>query len=260
MVDRSLSAAHFVKARQVLAGSSAWTRAAVLVGSSRKSIRDGDSSLIVGDADAGGDAALIYHITYRDSEGHESIRIITLRRIDPTPSGYKLFCWCHAAEANRQFRVDRIREVFCIATGEVFSDPVTYFAEHPMLNSPKDPEGYALSVCRQEVNLLVILAAADGVVHEDEQERILIHVYDRLSHLELDEGKLRRRLSKIVPDTAAFEAAMWRMGRFRDGDAPALMRTMRKLIDADGHVAPEEIAFAEEISARLKAASASPAG
>ncbi len=252
VVDRSVATSQFVYARQALAGVSAWTKASVLVGTSKRSIKDADASLLVPSADVGGDAALIYHLTYVDAEGAESLRIVTLRRIDPTPDGLKLFCWCHAADANRQFRADRVREVFCVATGEVFDNPVTYFAEHPMLNAPKDPEGYALAVCRQEVNLLVILAAADGEVHEDEQERILIHVYDRLPHLDLDESKMRRRLSKVVPDVAAFEAAIWRMGRFKDGDAPALMRTMRKLIDADGHIAPEELSFAEEITARLK--------
>lgn len=230
------------------------------MGSSRRKLIDSDADLLLAEADARGDAALVYHLTYIDSEGWESLRVVTLRRIDPTRDGLKLFCWCHAADANRQFRVDRIREVFCIATGEVFSDPLVYFAEHPMLNAPRDPEAYALSVCRHEVNVLTILAAADGLVHEDEQERILVHVYDRMPHLDLDEGLLRRRLSKIVPDVAAFEAAMWRMGRFRDGDAVALLRSMRKLVDADGHIAPEEVSFAEEVAARLKTVAASPAG
>ncbi|MBB4797560.1 hypothetical protein HNP32_001284 [Brevundimonas bullata] len=215
--------------------------------------------MAVPDNQAQGDASLVYHLTYTDSEGRESLRVVTLRRIDATRDGLKLFCWCHAASANRQFKADRIREVFCVATGEVFDAPGNYFAEHPMLTAPRDPEAYALATCRHEVNLLTILAAADGEVHEDEQERILVHVYDRVPHLVLDEGKLRRRLSKVVPDVAAFEAAMWRMGRFRDGDSVALMRSMRKLIDADGHVAAAEIAFAEEINARLNL-SASSAG
>lgn len=257
MAYRSVSAAHFVSARQALAGASAWTKAEVLTGSSRRRVVDHAPELLVDEVETQGSAALVYHLTYVDSEGNESIRVVTLRRIDPTREGLKLLCWCHAAEAPRQFRADRIREVFCLATGEVFSSPVTYFSDHPMLTSPKDPEAYALAVCRHEVNLLTIVAAADGVVHEDEQERILIHVFDRASHLELDEGRLRRRLSKIIPDVAAFEVALWRMSRFRDGDAVALLRSMRKLVDADGRIAPEEIAFVEEIGARLKGAAAS---
>ena len=207
--------------------------------------------MILAESDAHGAASLVYHLTYVDGEGSESVRIVTLRRIDPTSDGLKLFCWCHSAQANRQFRVDRIREVFCVTSGEVYDAPAQYFVEHPMLADPRDPEAYALAVCRHEVNLLTIVAAADGILCEDEQERILIHVYDRMAHVELDEGLLRRRLAKIVPDTAAFEAAMIRMGRFRDGDASSLMRTMRKLVDADGRIAPEEMTFVSEIQTRL---------
>ncbi|MNJ36828.1 hypothetical protein D3C77_316330 [compost metagenome] len=166
-MDRSVASEQFVLARQTLAGSSAWTRAEAMLGTARVWDRDPDD-MTVSDDEAQGDAALVYHLTYTDSQQRESLRIVTVRRIDALRDGLKLFCWCHAASANRQFRVDRIREVFCVATGEVFDSPETYFAAHPMLVSPRDPEAYALATCRHEVNVLTILAAADGEVHEDE--------------------------------------------------------------------------------------------
>lgn len=251
MGRRTIGAGVFAQARQALAGEAAWLRADELLGGSSRP----DPSLLRAEpeprADFDDSAALIYHLTYIDAGGDESVRIVTLRRIDPDRNGLKLLCWCHAAGALRHFRVDRIRQVFCIVTGEVFDEAESYFLDHPMLTAPGDPEAYALSVCRHEVSVLTILAAADGRFDPGEQERILVHVYDRCAHLDLDEGLLRRRLAKLAPDVAAFEAAMIRMGRFGSGDPIALRRSMRKLVDADGRIAPEEVEFVAEVEARL---------
>lgn len=250
---KSISADTFAKARQTLSGVAAWDRVDSIRGPSARKPVATFASELAAEAPKGDSAALVYHLTYEDADGYQSVRIVTLRRIDPDRSGLKLLCWCHAADAIRQFRVDRIKEVFCIITGEVFDNAEEYFVSHPMLNEPRDPEAYALSVCRHEVNVLTILAASDGVVDENEQDRIIMHVWDRLPHLQMNEGILRLRLSKLIPDVAAFDAAMLRMGKFRDGDPIALRKSMRKLIDADGHIAPEEIEFASEIEHRLSA-------
>lgn len=193
---------------------------------------------------------LTYHLTYA-GEGRDSARVVTLQRVDPDPNGLKLWCWCHASGSIRQFRADRIREVFCVVTGEVFDDAVAYFTTHPMLTDPEDPEAYALAVCRPEVNILVAVGAADGHFDPDEQDRVLIHVYDRMPDLDLDEDRLRRRIAKLAPDCRAFDTALWRMSRFRHGDPAALLRSIRKLVDADGRLATEELAFVDEISGRL---------
>lgn len=251
MDRRTIGAGVFALARQTLAGEVAWLRADELLGSARRPSADllkAEPEVMV---EGGDSAALIYHLTYVDAGGDESVRIVTLRRVDPDRNGLKLLCWCHAAGALRHFRVDRIRQVFCIVTGEVFDEAERYFLAHPMLTDPADPEAYALSVCRHEVSVLTILAAADGNFDPEEQERILVHVYDRCAHLDLDEGLLRRRLAKLTPDVVAFEAAMIRMGRFGAGDPVALRRSMRKLVDADGRIASEEVDFVAEVEARL---------
>lgn len=149
------------------------------------------------------------------------------------------------------FWAHRIEQVFCIVTGEVHEDAVHFFDTHPMLCSPKDPEAYALKVLRHEIDLLTIVAASDGVVDEDEQERILVHVFDRLPQMQLDEPILRHRLALLMPDTQAYENALLQLGRYKAGDPVALLRSLRKVVDADRRVAPEEVVFVEEISARL---------
>ena len=56
-----------------------------------------------------------------------------------------------------------------------------------------------------------------------------------------------------MPDERAFERALNRLCA-GEGDPAALMLSMRRVIDADGEVDAEEVAFASEVQARLRAA------
>lgn len=252
MLDTSVTTAQFATARQTLAGRAALERGRkhrpeLEVSANSNLLKEAIWRDRVGEASA----PLIYHFTYEDAEGRISTRIVTLRRIEPAPERMSLVCWCHTTESIRMFLADRVREVFCVVTGEVFDDPTTYFLQHPMLTAPKDPEAYALAVCRHEVNLLIMVGAADGLFDPGEQEKVLIHVYDRMPDLDLNDHVLGQRIAKLAPDEKAFDIALFRMSKFKDGDPVALMRSLRKLVDADGVIAPEETSFVNEIQTRL---------
>lgn len=248
-MDAITSAEDFVLVRQTLAGRAAEARVQMRRKLAPRRAVDPMSPV---DA-AGGRLAppLGYHFTYADADGVVSDRVVTLRRIDPAREGLRLWCFCHAAQDLRMFWAHRIQEVFCVVTGEVHDDPVTFFDTHPMLCEPRDPEAYALKVLRHEIDLLTIVAAADGTVDENEMDRILVHLFDRLPQMSLQEDILRHRLALLMPDTQAFENALLQMGRYKAGDPIAMMRTMRKVVDADRRVAPEELIFVEEINKRL---------
>ena len=198
---------------------------------------------------------LTYHLTYRDSVGVESRRVVTLRRVDPDRRGLMLVCWCHSAGALRCFNLSGIVEIFDVVNGEVHDNPAAFFSNHPLLTEPKDPVDYALQVCKHEVNVLVAVGAADGRFDMDEQDRVLIHVFDRMPDLTMDEELMRQRLCRFAPDMAAFEAAMLQMGRFRRGDPVALLRSLRKLVEVDGVLSREEVLFVSELQAQLAGAS-----
>lgn len=250
-METQLSAVDFVKVQAAMAAEAAKARAMA---------HGRTVTAVNGWEDSGAMAAklaappLMYHLTYRDAAGDESRRIVTLRRLDPDRTGLKLICWCHEAQAVRCFSAEGIQEVFDAATGEVHDEPALFFRDHPLLNEPRDPVDYALRVCKHEVNVLVAVGAADGRFDPDEQDRVLVHVFDRLPQLAMDEDLMRSRLCSMVLDVAAFEAAMLQLGRFRRGDAVALMRSLRKLVDADGRVGYEETVFVNEVQARLAAA------
>lgn len=250
-METRISAVDFVQVRAAMVAQAAALKAATLSRPIAIGRDAGEMLLAAGDCDA---APLIYHLTYIDQGGFESRRIVTLQRLDPDRSGLKLICWCHAARARRCFSVAGIVEVFDVVTGEVHDDAKAFFANHPMLIEPNDPVDYALRVCRHEVNVLVTVGAADGRFDPDEQDKVIMHVFDRLPDVAMDEALMRDRLCRLAPDVGAFEAAMLQMSRFRRGDPVALMRSLRKLIDADGRITPEEAIFAEEVQARLSAA------
>ncbi len=250
MSESILGPDDFVKSRQVLAGLAAQARVLQRRGLQPVIIADDDDAPAL--PGAGREAPPIsYHLTYVDQKGYESQRVVTLRRIDPARAGLRLVCWCHAAQEARTFWAHQIQEVFCVVTGEVHEDAVAFFSQHPMLVEPRDPEGYALKVCQYEVNLLAIVGSADGVFDPDEQDRVLIHVFDRMPDLRLDEDVLRHRLALLTPDHDAYERSLHQLGRFRAGDPVMLMRSLRKLVDADGKCSREEVLFVSEIQDRL---------
>jgi len=165
---------------------------------------------------------------------------------------------CHYRAALRSFIASRMVEVTDLATGEVHEDGLSYFLAHPMLKPPTpdslaslSDEILALQECRDEVIVLTFVGAADGLLDPDEMDEIVRHVFDRYD-APLEEHEVRRRAAAFVPDERAFYRALDRIAAGA-GDARALMRSLRKVVDADGEIDAEEIAFVDEISRRLEA-------
>jgi hypothetical protein len=250
-METRLSAVDFIKVRAAMTAQAALRRAE----RKGRTLRvPGDPASLKLEACEATAPPLTYHLTYRDEAGRESQRIVTLRRLDPDRSGLKLICWCHGAGAIRCFSLNGVIEVFDVVTGEVHDDAHAFFANHPLLTAPENPVDYALQVCRHEVNVLVAIGAADGRFDPDEQDAVIIHVFDRMPELVMDEYLMRDRLCRFTPDVGAFQAAMVQMGQFRRGDPIALLRSVRKLVDADGKISPEEAIFAQEVQSLLGAA------
>jgi hypothetical protein len=159
----------------------------------------------------------------------------------------------------RAFMASRVVEATDLATGEVFEDGLEYFGTHPLLEGGADAivnlslETLALQECRDEIILLSFVAAADEIFDEDECDEVVKHVMNRFPEEGVRQAEIRRRVRNFVPDERAFEKALERMCK-GGGDASALMRSMRRVIDADGDYDFEEMAFAEEIEGRLRAA------
>ena len=60
-------------------------------------------------------------------------------------------------------------------------------------------------------------------------------------------------MKAFVPDEGAFVRALRRICE-GSGEPRRLLRSMRRVVDADGEVDPEEVTFVTEIEAELRAA------
>jgi hypothetical protein len=199
---------------------------------------------------------MAFHLVYQDAKNALSGRCVTLRNLLHEVTDVRLTAYCHMRSAMRMFMASRVVEATDLATGEVHDDGLGFFREHPMLRMmtvddalSRSPELLALQECRDEIIILSFVGASDGEFDADEQDQIVRHVMLR-SDEPLDEAVVRRRVRNFVPDERAFDRALNRLCA-GEGDPVALMRSMRRVIDADGEVDPEEIAFASEVQRRL---------
>lgn len=202
---------------------------------------------------------MVFHLLYQDARQQISGRCVTLQTVKEELTDVRLWAFCHFRSAMRGFMASRVVEATDLSTGEVHDDGLSLFREHPLLKrvsidtmASLSPEVLALQECRDEIIILSFVGAADGDFDEDEQEAIVRHVMIRASE-HLNESTIRQRVRSWAPDERSFDRALARMCA-GEGDARELMRSMRRVIDADGEIDVEEMAFAEEVRTRLAAA------
>lgn len=238
---------HFVAVKAALGAQAAATRFLEVGG--RASTAHAEDSLEMPDADEAADTApIVFHLVYEDAAGNLSQRIVTVRKVEASRAGHTLLCFCHLRRRARRFALDRVLEVFDVSTGEVHADPKAFFLCHPLLAVAESHEDRAFRLCTDDLTILTIVGAADGRFDPDEQDQLLVHVFDRYEDGALDEGLLRRRLSLLAPDHASFFQSL---SRIRPEDGRLLRRSLRRVVDADGQLDPAEFAFVNTIEARL---------
>lgn len=200
---------------------------------------------------------MAFHLIYSDAKNSLSGRCVTLSSLKHEVADIRLTGYCYMRSALRMFMASRVVEATDLATGEVHEDGLAFFREHPALRmmtadevATRSPEALALQECRDEIIILSFVGASDGDFDENERDRIVRHVMLRTDE-PLQESTIRARVNSIVPDERAFERALNRLCA-GEGDPVSMMRSMRRVIDADGEVDAEEVAFASEVQRRLE--------
>lgn len=254
----SLNLDHFVVARAALCRRVAQARAERL-GRPIHGPEFDDESMAANDDDAS-DIPMVFHLIYRDAKGDLSGRCVTVRRLVHELADVRLMTFCHVRLRPRMFLASRIVELTDLATGELDEDGLGYFRRHPLLRqataddvSVLGSEVLAIQACRDEITVLTFVAASDGYLVPEEHDEIVKHVLNRFPDEEVTEAGVRRRVASWVPDEAAFWRALNRL-EAGEGDARALMRSLRRVIDADGRVDQAEAAFVVAIEERLRGA------
>lgn len=225
------------------------------------SITDHDPPEMIVEDDVEADAPPVaYHLLYQDSRGAISARCVTVRSLQDEFGEVRLRAFCHLRRQLRSFITSRIVEATDLATGEVHEDAYEHFNTHPLIRpmsadtlASMSPALLAVHGCRDELILLTFVAASDGEIAEEEQDQLVAHLLDHACDPDLSEAEARRRVRAFIPDEAAFHRALRRMCG-GSGDPRALMRRLRRLVDADGELDPEEVAFVNNIQSSLAAA------
>lgn len=239
---------HFVTVKAAL-GTHAAAARFLKVGGRRSAASGEDSDGMDAASDAADSPPIVFHIVYEDTAGSVSQRIVTVRKVEISRTGHMLLCFCHLRQRVRRFALDRVQEVFDASTGEVHAEPKAFFLGHPLLSQPETHEDRAFRLCSDDLTILTAVGAADGRFDPDEQDQLLIHVFDRYEDGPLDEGLLRRRLSLLTPDHASFYKSL---ARIPQTDTRLLRRSLRRIVESDGILDPAELAFVDTIEASLR--------
>lgn len=252
-----LNMENFVRARSALTARVAEARAERFGKAVGGAAFDDDSMMVIPEDPPADPVA--FHMIYVDAKQDLSGRCITVRTLKGELDEVRVTAFCHFRRALRTFIASRIVELTDLATGEVHDDGLSYFQAHPYLRpvtadtlSGMSDETLALQECRDEIILLTFVGAADGLLDPDEVDEIVKHVCYRFD-APLQESEVRRRVAGYVPDERAFWRALERLSRGQ-GDPRALMRSMRRVVDADRQITQEEVAFVDAIEGRLRAA------
>ena len=183
-------------------------------------------------------------ITYADSKGSVSLRRVTCRKLSHRAAVLYLQGYCHERQALRTFRVDRMREVACGATGEVFVPGEQFFLRFAVTNDGGSAVGFGLNPqlaadLRAGLNVLAFLAKVDGKVVPEEREVLSRYCQSfglRYADAAFDCDGVCGYAAMLAPDAETFYVSLERLTR---SGAPvgltALTRqTAGQMIDADG--------------------------
>jgi hypothetical protein len=194
-------------------------------------------------------------IEYRDSAEACSRRIVTVMRVKPGPESLLAVSWCYMRAAYRSFRTDRITALIDLETGIVESDGADIENAFSILMQSRIGDGYettrrAIEKAGPGMNILRYLSRCDGRVHPAETQAILSYL-DSIAvdlNLVINEQIARRLVSRMHVTTDMFHRSVDRLSRLEPIAAQRLALAVRRLVDADDWLSPEETACLIEVA------------
>lgn len=196
-------------------------------------------------------------INYVDAKNESSERRITCRKLSRNGPDMYLQAYCHEREAIRTFRVDRIVEVSCGSTGEIFSDPNEFFCKYSSDKSDGSEVSFGIKFTlaadlRASLNVLAFLARADG--NFSDLESTIVAEFCEIFAVKFATEKFIRSgalayARKLAPDSETFFVAL---DRLRRDDAPRGLAKLvagasSRLIQVDGVFDDREVHFGEKV-------------
>lgn len=183
-------------------------------------------------------------------------RLITCRRYERIGEQAYVGAICHAARGYRQFRCDRIANVFDATTGEVIGDGA-FFGRFSTDSERERAPTWGLASHRRALlvgglNILAFMARCDGHWHPLEAEVIESFTCSLWLQSEWEgEPELEEIVAhsqRLSPDADAFFKAL-KLYAQNDRAARIMKRAVGNLIAADGEICAKEMEWGAEIEA-----------
>lgn len=194
-------------------------------------------------------------IEYQNAKGESATRLITCRRLDHHAGMKYIYAFCHMREQVRQFRIDRIKEIFDHRTGESLNPVDGFFAKYAPDNVQQSPVGFGLSVRKRAdlialLNALVFIARCDKDYHPLERS-VLENLISRFwLRFELagdpDEDAILKLSDRLAPDAETFWVSLHRIAS-NPVMTKIMQQTAREVIEADGVMAKEEFYWGAQL-------------
>lgn len=187
-------------------------------------------------------------IGYRDSKGAASLRQVSCIRMEVGRGKRYLRAFCHQRRAQRIFLVDRIEAVHDAETGEELAGGAGYFVQFVDDRISQSPPGWGLSPTQRAdlgagLTSLVFLSRCDGHAAPAESEEVDTFTASWWIRAEiraiLPEADIAAHVRRLAPDVEAFVLAAQRI-RTSAILRPLVAGYARRVIEADGRIAPEE--------------------
>src|SRR5690242_12438917 len=202
-------------------------------------------------------------ITYTDTKGDVSIRRVSCRKLSEHASVLYLQAYCHERGALRTFRLDRMTEVDCAATGDVFIPGMQFFERFRAADDGGSAAGFGLhprltADLRAGLNVLTFLARVDGKVVPEEREVLRRYCQSfalRYADAEFDYDGVCGYAAKLAPDAETFYVSLQRLTRSGapEGLVALTRQSAGQMIDADGIQDETEFYFGLRLQEALAA-------
>ena len=188
----------------------------------------------------------------------DELRLITCRRYDVISAVGYVGAICHASRGYRQFRCDRIDEIYDAQTGELLGDG-TYFARFEPDSARDRAPSWGLKASQKAklvagLNVLAFMARCDGRWHrleDDIVEKFICTMWLRKEWPgDPDIVEIVTHAHRLAPDADALFKALRYYANSRSS-ALILTRHVSELMAADGVICESEINWGTEISTFL---------
>lgn len=195
-------------------------------------------------------AGLVFE--YRDDDGQESVRRVTLLSADVDGAEPNITAVCHMRQDYRCFRIDGLSSVIDpLGAGDRYptvTGCLSRFRADPTMPAEEAAGGLPRATWDQLI-VLMFFARCDGYMHPSERRVMLDFVAERHGPIDSPVDEAWEVIRRLYPDSRTMLASAKAVARRGGPDAlEALKQTIRTLIEADGLIHNDEALHAIELA------------